>query len=332
MMETPRRARCVSRPRLGVVLAGGVIAVAGFVPTPGASRATNNLDPADRTASATGSRASDTIPAPAQLTWRPEQPTQGTLVVVRITPAPGTVLNTVSGRGGGEDLHFYAVDGGAMESLVPVPVDASGSVQVAVTLQDASGSSRALEASIPVDPGSFHHEKLEVAPELGSPLSKANAARLARDQAKAREVSREAEQSSRLWTHRVVLPRKSRVTGGFGDGRIFNGQVSSRHLGLDLNGAVGDTVVATTRGVVALVDRFLLAGNIVYVSHGAGLVSGYFHLSKQLVAVGDTVEAGTPIGLVGATGRVTGPHLHWVVRYGTTSVNPESLIPALAGR
>ena len=77
--------------------------------------------------------------------------------------------------------------------------------------------------------------------------------------------------------------------------------------------------------MVALVDEFLLAGNIVYLNHGGGLLSGYFHLSKQLVAAGDTVAAGTTIGLVGATGRVTGPHLHWVVRYGSTSVDPRSL-------
>jgi murein DD-endopeptidase MepM/ murein hydrolase activator NlpD len=96
-------------------------------------------------------------------------------------------------------------------------------------------------------------------------------------------------------------------------------------MGLDLQGFQGDTVVAAMDGVVALVDHFLLAGRIVYLNHGAGLISGYFHLSEQLVAVGDTVRAGTPVGRVGATGRVTGPHLHWVVRYGRTSVDPRSL-------
>ncbi|HZD05222.1 MAG TPA: M23 family metallopeptidase, partial [Longimicrobiales bacterium] len=141
-----------------------------------------------------------------------------------------------------------------------------------------------------------------------------------------REVSRQAHRTERLWTTEVVLPRDDRVTSGFGNGREFNGQISSRHMGLDLHGEVGDTVVATARGVVALVDSFLLAGNVVYLNHGAGLLSGYFHLSEALVAEGDTVEAGTPIGRVGATGRVTGPHLHWVVRCGTTSVDPRSLL------
>ncbi len=135
-----------------------------------------------------------------------------------------------------------------------------------------------------------------------------------------------AHRTPRIWTEDVVMPRDGRVTSGFGDGREFNGQISSRHMGLDLQGLRGDTVVASTRGVVVLVEPFLLAGNIVYLNHGAGLLSAYFHLSAQLVEVGDTLEAGTPVGLVGATGRVTGPHLHWVVRYGRTSVDPRSLL------
>lgn len=144
----------------------------------------------------------------------------------------------------------------------------------------------------------------------------------------AAEVSAASHQTPRLWTPGLVMPREARVTSGFGDGRIFNGQVSSRHTGLDLDGDPGDIVVAPTRGVVALAEQFELAGNNVYINHGAGLVTAYFHLSEQLVAAGDTVEAGQPIGRVGATGRVTGPHLHWVVRYGHTSVDPRSLLAA----
>lgn len=276
-------------------------------------------------------RVTDRPQLAAELSWRPERPTQGSLLVLRVTPAPGSRLASVSGQAGGEDLHFYPAGGGVLESLAPVPVDVADSMDLALTLHDTDGSARPLTARVPVAAGSYHHERLTVAPELGSPLSERNRARLAGDQAKAAEVSREAERTERLWTRRAVLPRNARVTGGFGDGRVFNGQVSSRHMGLDLDGDPGDTVVAAARGVVALVDSFLLAGNIVYVNHGAGLISGYFHLSEQLVEVGDTVQAGTPIGRVGTTGRVTGPHLHWVVRYGTTSVDPRTLATALDG-
>jgi pyruvate/2-oxoglutarate dehydrogenase complex dihydrolipoamide acyltransferase (E2) component len=85
-------------------------------------------------------------------------------------------------------------------------------------------------------------------------------------------------------------------------------------------------VRAANRGVVRLTSRFYLGGNVVYLDHGEGLVSAYMHLSRTLVAAGDTVARGQTIGHVGSTGRVTGPHLHWVVRYGTSSVDPLSLL------
>jgi murein DD-endopeptidase MepM/ murein hydrolase activator NlpD len=116
------------------------------------------------------------------------------------------------------------------------------------------------------------------------------------------------------------------VTSEFGSGRVFNGRVTSRHLGVDFRGAVGEPVRAANRGVVALVDNFFLAGNVIYIDHGGGVVTSYFHLSKPLVAVGDTVTRGQQIGLVGSTGRVTGPHLHWAARYGTVTVNPLDLL------
>src|SRR5207244_5525602 len=107
----------------------------------------------------------------------------------------------------------------------------------------------------------------------------------------------------------------------FGAGRLFNGQLTTRHLGVDFRGAVGEPVRAANRGVVTLVDNFFLAGNVVYIDHGGGVVTAYFHLNKTLVAVGDTVKRGQVIGQVGNTVRVTCPHLHWAARYGTNTAN-----------
>jgi murein DD-endopeptidase MepM/ murein hydrolase activator NlpD len=95
---------------------------------------------------------------------------------------------------------------------------------------------------------------------------------------------------------------------------------------VDFAGAVGAPIKAANRGVVALVDTFFLAGRVIYIDHGAGLVTGYFHLSEALVSKGDTVARGQTIGRVGSTGRVTGPHLHWTARYGTRTVDPLDLI------
>jgi murein DD-endopeptidase MepM/ murein hydrolase activator NlpD len=147
-----------------------------------------------------------------------------------------------------------------------------------------------------------------------------------RERERALAVSRAAHDTPRLWSE-VVKPRDGRITSGYGSGREFNGRVQSRHTGTDFAGAVGAPVRAAARGVVALVDTFYLAGRVIYIDHGEGLVSAYFHLSRQDVAVGDTVDVGQQIGLVGATGRVTGPHLHWVVRYGAISIDPLSFLP-----
>lgn len=267
----------------------------------------------------------DSPPGPSTVAWTPERPVQGQLFTVRVTPGPGESLETVDGTVADEALHFEPTSDGAFESLAAVPIDSTGRLGVTVTVVHADGREEVLTPSVPVGPGAYRHERLTVAPEFGRPPDPEMQARLERDREKAAEVSRQAHRTPRLWTREVMLPRDDRVTSGFGNGREFNGRISSRHMGLDLAGAPGDTVVAVTRGMVELVDEFVLAGNIVYLNHGGGLLSGYFHLSEPLVEEGDTVRAGTPIGRVGATGRVTGPHLHWVVRYGRTSVDPRSL-------
>ena len=291
--------------------------------------------------------------APIEVSWEPVPPVQGHLFLIRVAAPTADGMVSATGEAGGEELHFQPAgsasatpapppaDGemGADEatpantvlvSLAPVPIGATDSIDAWVTVGYADGRTQADSLRIAIVEGEYEHERLTVAPRFGSPLNEADQARLRSDQAKANQVAREAHAAPRLWSPEVVLPRDSRVTSGFGTGREFNGQISSRHMGLDLAGAPGDTVRAAADGVVALVDGFLLAGDIVYLNHGGGLLSGYFHLSEQLVAAGDTVTAGTPIGRVGATGRVTGPHLHWVVRYGTTSVDPRSLL-ALSG-
>ena len=263
--------------------------------------------------------------APLEVGWEPARPVQGHLFVVRVANPPGSALVSATGVAGGEELHFEPVDS-VLESLAPVPIGATDSIDAWVRATYEDGRSRTDSVRIPVAAVEYEHEQLTVAPRFGSPLSEEDRARLNRDREKAARVAREAHATPRIRGSEVILPRDDRITSGFGTGREFNGRISSRHMGLDLAGDHGDVVTAAAAGVVALADAFLLAGNVVYVNHGGGLLTGYFHLSDWLVEAGDTVSAGTPVGLVGATGRVTGPHLHWVVRYGTTSVDPRSLL------
>ena len=265
---------------------------------------------------------------PLDVAWAPTEPVQGHLFVVGVAAPSGSGVISAVGEVGGEALHFRRV-GSVLESLAAVPINTVDTLDAWVRADYEDGRSQTDALRISVRAGEYEHERLTVAPRFGSPPNEEDQARLRSDREKAARSAREAHATPRMWSA-VRLPRESRVTSGFGTGREFNGQITSRHMGLDLAGGRGATVAAAADGVVVIVDGFLLGGNVVYLNHGGGLLTGYFHLSEQLVAVGDTVTAGTPIGRVGATGRVTGPHLHWVVRYGTTSVDPRSLL-ALPG-
>ncbi len=260
--------------------------------------------------------------ATARVVAEPARPRQGALFRVRVEGAPDGA--TLRGTAAGEPLHFERA-ARAYAALAAAPIDADGPLAVTVACA-AAGGVDSLSASIGLAAADYPLERLRVAPRFSAPPDSALAARLQREAALAAEVSRRAHETPRLWTAPFRRPRESRVTSTFGSGREFNGTVTSRHMGTDYAGAVGAPVHAANRGVVRLVDRFFLGGNVVYVDHGAGLVTAYLHLSAQRVAVGDTVERGAVLGAVGATGRVTGPHLHWITRYGAVTVDPASLL------
>jgi murein DD-endopeptidase MepM/ murein hydrolase activator NlpD len=236
----------------------------------------------------------------------------------------------IDGFMAGEQLHFMRAADHTWRALGGVPIDEDASASARVIVARASGLVDTLRATIdipPLPPPSVTTSpQLAVAERFTRPLSAATLARIARENARAREVGRRAHDSPPLWTAAFLRPRASRVTSSFGTGRAFNGAVASRHLGVDFSGAVGAPIRAANRGVVALVDTFFLAGRVIYLDHGAGVVTGYFHLSKPLVRAGDTVARGQTIGLVGATGRVTGAHLHWSARYGALTVDPLDLV------
>lgn len=113
-----------------------------------------------------------------------------------------------------------------------------------------------------------------------------------------------------MWTLPFVRPVKGTISGSFAARRVFNNQPRSPHLGTDMRGAVGTPVLAMADGTVLLAEEQYFSGNAVWIDHGQGVVSMYGHLSKFAVKQGDAVKRGQKIGEVGATGRVTGPHLH----------------------
>jgi murein DD-endopeptidase MepM/ murein hydrolase activator NlpD len=256
------------------------------------------------------------------VTWTPAQPVQGRLFVVHAGGTPTDIAP--SGRFAGEALHFQQGEGGHWWALAAVPVDSTGPMQLVVEGIAGVDGGRSVSA-VPIASGAYRMERLRVAPQY-TELSEELTRRTEAEAERARQVARGAHGSPRLWGDSIARPRPGRITSGFGNGREFNGTVQSRHTGTDFEGAVGAPVVAAARGVVALVDQFYLGGNVIYIDHGGGLSTGYLHLSETRVVAGDTVQAGQRIGSVGATGRVTGPHLHFIVRYGGVTVDPMSLL------
>jgi murein DD-endopeptidase MepM/ murein hydrolase activator NlpD len=233
-------------------------------------------------------------------------------------------LTGVDGQIDGEPLHFEARRAGGYRALLPIPLEGGDTLQVELMLHRETRSDTA-QVLLTVAREAYPRERLKVAPRMARPDSAA-AARIDREVAQARAIARASHATPSLWVGAFRLPRPSHITSRFGAAREFNGEITSRHLGTDFAGKVGAPVSAPARGVVALVADFYLAGHALYLDHGGGLVTGYFHLSRTLVAPGDTVLPGQAIGEVGRTGRVTGPHLHWIARYGSINVDPMSLV------
>jgi hypothetical protein len=130
----------------------------------------------------------------------------------------------------------------------------------------------------------------------------------------------------RLWRGGFVEPVEGTATGAFGRVRIINGQARSPHNGEDIGAPLGADVVATNDGVARLTVDHFFSGKGVFLDHGLGFFSMYFHLSEVAVRDGEAVQRGQVIGKVGASGRATGPHLHWGVRLNGARVDPYSLL------
>ena len=233
----------------------------------------------------------------------------------------------LEGSAAGEPLHLTVGDEGEIRALVAAPFEVGDTMPVTLVRAGANGAPETLYVAIPVMQGRYQSEQLRVAAKYAAPDSAA-AARIEQEIALARSVSLRAHDTPRAWSAPFRVPRLARVTSVFGTAREFNGVVSSRHMGTDFAGTVGAAVRASNAGVVALVGDFYLAGTVVYLDHGGGLVTGYFHLRRSEVTPGDLVQAGQIIGRVGKSGRVTGPHLHWIARYGGITVDPMSLVAA----
>lgn len=250
----------------------------------------------------------------------PEAVSQGSAVRVRaVTDTQAPAIAFVL-KGKTVKAVTRPTDGGMeAEALFPVGVDESGPL----TVQAKVGKESA-QASVTIRKVDWPRQQLSVNNKYVSP-PKTVMNRIAAERKRSSAVLNRVT-PERAWSGAFTPPLPTlMVTSGFGGKRMFNGEVRSYHRGADLRGATGTPVRAIADGKVALAESMYFSGNVIYIDHGQGVISLYAHLSAIGVKPGDRVSAGQEIGRVGATGRVTGPHLHLGVVLLGQSVNPLSL-------
>jgi murein DD-endopeptidase MepM/ murein hydrolase activator NlpD len=209
--------------------------------------------------------------------------------------------------------------------LIGFDRDAENSASLVAVFSDGRKSER----YVPVAPGNWRIEQVRANPTGGAATSAEFQARRGPELARI-NAARAVRSTSNGWRQDFIRPLAGRVSGLFGAQRIYNGTPGSYHSGMDIAAAEGTEFVAPADGVVTLAatDAFTLEGHLLMIDHGMGLSSAFLHCSELLVREGDVVRQGQVIGRVGSTGRASGPHLHWGMKWNMARIDPKLLIPA----
>jgi murein DD-endopeptidase MepM/ murein hydrolase activator NlpD len=223
-------------------------------------------------------------------------------------------------------LPFWEDGAGLHHALLGVDLErAPGRYDLSITGQLASGAQMTCSAQVDVKAGQFAIESLKVAPEYVEPNPE-DRARADKESQRIHEIFATTN-PERLWAGEFRMPLDGNRTGhNFGKRRVLNGKPMSPHTGLDISAPAGTPIHAAQRGRVMLADNLFFSGNTVIVDHGLGVYTFYGHMKSINVAEGDDVNAGAVIGQVGATGRATGPHLHWTLVVDGARVNPLGIV------
>lgn len=214
---------------------------------------------------------------------------------------------------------------------VAVPVAADGRFVIAfdrdaapsATLVATRDDGQIVRDTLTVAPRAWDISRLSTLPKI--PLPQPEFDRLRPAELAQIVAARRLQTDAQGWRQAFIWPTTGRISTLFGSQRIYrNGEAGSYHSGLDVAKPTGSVIVAPADGVVILAadHPFTLEGNLLMIDHGMGLNSAFLHLSRIDVRVGDHVRRGQPIALSGATGRATGPHLHWSLRWNAAKIDP----------
>src|SRR5271156_6829203 len=253
-----------------------------------------------------------------------KEPRQGSLQVVEVRSERR--LAEIAGRWDGNAVEFWGAGGGAEKeldvrrALLGIDLElATGAHEFTASITTAGGEEVACTATLTVSAGQFAVEKLTVAPQFVEPNPE-QLARADEERKHLREIFATVT-PEKLWNGRFRVPITGATRGGnFGRRRVLNGEPSSPHTGVDFPAQAGRVVLA---------EPLYFSGNTVILDHGLGVYTLYGHLSAFNVKAGDEVIAGGVIGKVGATGRVTGPHLHWGLTVNRARVNSLDIVRLL---
>jgi hypothetical protein len=252
---------------------------------------------------------------------------QGTLVQVQVSSTKA-LPQDVSAEWDGKASPIWYVEGHskALHGMVGVDLEKPpGRYDYKISWKDSTGQQKACSAPLIIRAGKFPTERLEVEKQFVQPDPEQQ--KRAEDDSKKMRAIYDTVTPEPLWKGPFHLPLKEVATGGnFGRRRILNGVARSPHAGVDFPAPTGTPVLAPQAGKVVLAEDLYYSGNTIVIDHGFGIYTLYAHLSQLIAHPGDSVEAGAEIGKVGATGRVTGPHLHWGLTIDHARVNALQIV------
>jgi len=313
---TPK-ATAVASPAL-VAGTSGAATVAAASPTPEAKPTPHAKPPAAKVLAPEAGAA----PAAPTITLSPPATVNGGASLARIDGLVAGDVVTVSFAG--ETLPVTASTGYAT-TIVGVDLNVDPG-KYTVTARVRRGRSTLVKSTeLRVTDAKYEVQKLTLPKEK---VSEFDAPTLARIEKEAKDLAALWPQwdADRRWSGKFIKPLPGEWSELFGGRRILNGELRSPHAGIDQRGKEGEPIKSINAGRVVYTGDQFFTGNVTVVDHGQGVFSMYCHQSKILVKVGDSVRKGETIGLVGHTGRATGPHLHWGVRIAGARVDPQKLL------